>query len=116
MSRKSNRTKRKTSVRSDGSALAPLLIVGGLLVLGVALIAVLSANRPAQTAGASTGGSTGAPDQGAGTPRVAVAQDTFDLGTVHFNNTVQTVFDVRNDGDRNLQILGEPRVELLEGC
>lgn len=51
-----------------------------------------------------------------GSPRVAVAQEVVDYGDVKLNTTVQTVFEVQNVGDESLSILGEPRVELVEGC
>ncbi len=89
----------------------PLLIVGGLLILGVVLVIALVSNRPGETAG-----TTSTPEPVAGAPRVAVAQATIDLGTIRFNTPAQSVFTVRNVGDQALAVLGEPRVELVEGC
>lgn len=51
-----------------------------------------------------------------GAPRVAVAQESVDHGELKFDTPVSTVFQVSNIGDRPLQIFGEPRVELVEGC
>jgi hypothetical protein len=51
-----------------------------------------------------------------GAPSVAVDQEVIDYGDVKLGTTVTTVFNVRNVGDEPLQILGEPRVELVEGC
>jgi hypothetical protein len=51
-----------------------------------------------------------------GGPRVEVPQDYVDYGEVKLGETVKTVFEVRNVGDQTLTILGEPRVELIEGC
>ena len=51
-----------------------------------------------------------------GAPRVEVNQEIVDYGDVKLGTTVNTVFNVRNIGDEPLQILGEPRVELVEGC
>jgi hypothetical protein len=51
-----------------------------------------------------------------GAPRVAVAQDTFDYGDVKLGSTVETVFEVQNVGDKNLSIMENPQVEVLEGC
>ncbi len=53
----------------------------------------------------------------AGAPRLEVLpQDVIDYGAVKLGEVVTTVYTVRNVGDRPLTILGEPRVELVEGC
>ncbi len=52
----------------------------------------------------------------AGAPGVAVDQEVVNYGDVKLGTTVNTVFNVRNVGDEPLEILGEPRVELMEGC
>lgn len=51
-----------------------------------------------------------------GAPRVAVSQEVVDYGDVKVNTTIETVFRVRNVGDQPLKILGEPQVELVQGC
>ena len=51
-----------------------------------------------------------------GAPRVAVAQEVVDYGEVKVNTPIETVFRVQNIGDQPLKILGEPQVELVEGC
>jgi hypothetical protein len=52
-----------------------------------------------------------------GAPAVAVLpQDTIDYGNVKLGTTVDTVFKVRNVGDQPLVVLGEPQVELVQGC
>ena len=51
-----------------------------------------------------------------GTPKVVVNQTTIDEGYQKLNKTIRTSFTLRNDGDATLQILGEPKVELVEGC
>jgi hypothetical protein len=51
-----------------------------------------------------------------GAPSVEVAQESVDYGDVKMNTPVETVFRVRNVGDEALVILGEPQVELIEGC
>jgi len=51
-----------------------------------------------------------------GAPRVFVSQEVVDYGDVKLNTPIETVFRVRNLGDRPLQILGEPQVELVQGC
>lgn len=52
-----------------------------------------------------------------GAPRLEVLpQDVIDYGDVKLGTTITTVYTVRNVGDAPLVILGEPRVELVEGC
>lgn len=51
-----------------------------------------------------------------GGPRISVDQDYIDYGFVHFNTTIQTVFEVTNVGDKPLIIAGAPQVEVAEGC
>jgi len=52
----------------------------------------------------------------AGAPRLAVEQEVIDEGYIKLNNTIRTTFRLRNVGDEPLHILGEPAVELVEGC
>lgn len=51
-----------------------------------------------------------------GAPRVAVSEELIDYGDVKLNDTIETVFTISNVGDRALHILGEPPVEVVEGC
>ena len=52
-----------------------------------------------------------------GAPAVDVLpQDVVDYGDVKLGTTINTVFKVRNVGDEPLIVLGEPQVELMEGC
>lgn len=51
-----------------------------------------------------------------GAPSAEVNTTSVDLGDVTVNTPVQSAFTIRNVGDQPLMILGEPRVELVEGC
>ncbi len=52
-----------------------------------------------------------------GAPRVEVLpQDTVDYGDVKLGSNINTVFNVRNIGDEPLMVLGEPQVEVVQGC
>lgn len=51
-----------------------------------------------------------------GAPNAELDQTVMDYGDVPFNKPVEAVFNIRNTGDQPLQILGEARVELLQGC
>jgi len=65
----------------------------------------------------ATGGfGTEVPPTVTGAPRVAVSQEVVDYGEIKVDTPVETVFRVQNIGDQPLKILGEPQVELVEGC
>lgn len=51
-----------------------------------------------------------------GAPRLAVDQTTIDEGDIKVDTQIRTAYRLQNVGDRPLQILGEPAVELVEGC
>lgn len=56
------------------------------------------------------------PPQVTGAPRLAVDQTTIDEGDVKLGKTIRSAFRLRNVGDQPLQVLGEPQVEVVEGC
>ena len=70
-----------------------------LVVSGLALLLIFDNNSPE-----------------AGRPKVVVDQAVIDEGYQKLNKTIRTSFTLRNEGDATLQILGEPQVELVEGC
>lgn len=84
--------------------LLPTVIVGAVAVV-MAIAAVII-------------GSRGAPfePEVTGTARAEIEETSIDHGTLRFEQPVESVFRVRNVGDQPLLILGEPRVELVEGC
>ena len=49
-------------------------------------------------------------------PRLTVDRTIIDDGYVKFDTPVRATFKLNNIGNQSLQILGEPRVELIEGC
>ncbi len=51
-----------------------------------------------------------------GSPRLSVESEVIDEGDVKLNKTIRTTFRLKNVGDQPLKILGEPAVELVEGC
>lgn len=76
------------------AAAALVLVVGGLTIL-------LASN-------------SSEPEDG--TPKVIVDQPVIDEGYQKLDTPVRTSFTLRNNGDATLRILGEPTVELVEGC
>jgi hypothetical protein len=104
MTKKARRKRKQSSSRqfpwlwlATGGAL--LLIVGGLMMVWT----------PAETSSVVTPEVTGA-------PRLVIDQPVVDEGYLKFNTPVRTTFRLRNVGDQPLHILGEPQVELVEGC
>jgi len=53
---------------------------------------------------------------GGGRPELVVDQTVIDEGYVKLNTPVRTSFSIRNEGDGPLRVLGEPQVQLVEGC
>ena len=51
-----------------------------------------------------------------GRPAVQVSQTRFEYGEVHYNTPITTSFQVKNVGDNTLFILGDPQIQVLEGC
>lgn len=79
--------------------------VVGLLVVGAALLLLNKNRTPPGYEPSFTDG-----------PRVEVVQEVFDYGAVLVNTPIQTDFEIRNVGDKPLQIKELPVVEVREGC
>lgn len=62
------------------------------------------------------GGRTTTPPQVIGAPRLVVDQTAIDEGDVTLGKAIRSAFRLQNVGDQPLQILGEPQVEVVEGC
>jgi hypothetical protein len=75
-----------------------LLIVGGVVVW-------ISSNQE-----------TAVTPQVVGSPKLAVDQTVVDEGYLQYNVPVRTTYRLSNVGDQPLKIVGQPMVELVEGC
>jgi len=51
-----------------------------------------------------------------GAPALEVDRTEVDEGDIPLGRTIETTFRLRNVGDKPLHIMGEPQVELVEGC
>lgn len=88
--------------------------IAGAVVVIIATLALIS--RQNDTPGQTAFDANFEPEV-SGAPRVEVVQDdVIDYGNVSLGTTVTTEYTVRNVGDEPLVVLGEPRVELVEGC
>ena len=103
MSKKSNPRKRKPS---SLQSLWPWLAGIGVLVLIVGGVVVWTTSRP----GAAV------PPQVVGAPKLAVDQTVVDEGYMQYNVPVRTTYRLSNVGDQPLKIVGQPMMELVEGC
>ena len=109
-----HRKKRRTSLKQ--TPWLPVVAVGAVILI-VAAIAIFSQGDNGKPGGkGSSAFDASFTPEVSGAPRVMVTQDNIDYGDVKLGNTVKTVFEVRNVGDQPLSILGEPIVELVEGC
>jgi hypothetical protein len=87
----------------------PLYLAGGALlviIIGVVLLA---------NAGRGSSGSS-VPAQVTGKPSLVVDREQIDFGKVPLDIPVKATFKLSNAGDQALQILGEPVVEVKQGC
>lgn len=84
--------------------LLPAIVVGAIVVV-LAIVAAMTGSRRGPFEPEVTGA-----------PRAEFDQTSIDHGSMRFEQPVESVFKVRNVGDQTLTILGEPRVELVEGC
>lgn len=57
-----------------------------------------------------------APQMSDSTAKLVVDHTTIDDGYVKFGTPVQAIFRLSNSGSQPLQVLGQPKVELIEGC
>jgi hypothetical protein len=90
----------------------PWLIVAGalLLVIGGGLL-LWQPTSPAPPAAAPE-----VSPEVSGGPKLKVDQTVIDEGDVKLDTPVRTTFRLSNVGDQPLIILGQPQVELIEGC
>ncbi len=84
-----------------------VLGLGALLIVVVGLLIWRSSHAPAQAS---------PPPQVTGSAKLSVDRDVIDLGKVALGQTVQAQFKLKDVGDQPLQIVGNPRVELVKGC
>lgn len=78
--------------------------IGGVIVMAI-IIAIIIGNS-----------NTSSTPQVTGSPRAEIVQSTINHEYVSFEQPVESVFRIRNVGDKPLIILDEPRVELMQGC
>lgn len=109
MSKKS-RSKSKQKRRQPPSHQLPWswLAGGGVVLVLVAVLLVLQPwsgdDAPPVT------------PQVSGAPRLVVDQTTVDEGHIQYDVPIRTTFRLSNVGDQPLQVLGEPQVQLVQGC
>jgi hypothetical protein len=104
MSKRTSRRRNQQAPRSF--PLLALVIAGALVLLIGGGLAVWNSSRARPAA----------EPQVSGAPKLAVNHTTVDEGYVQFNVPVRTSFRLSNVGDQPLKILGQPQVELIEGC
>jgi hypothetical protein len=97
--------KRKTHSKRPTSSRKPTWFI---VAVGLALVLIMG--------GAAAFLITGNSWPATGTPKLVVEQTVIDEGYQTNNTPVRTAFTIRNEGDGPLRVLGEPQVELVEGC
>ena len=103
MSKKSRSRKDKPS---SLQSLWPWLAGIGVLALIVGGVVVWTTSSP----------ETAVTPQVVGAPKLVVDQTVVDEGYLQYNVPVRTTYRLSNVGDQPLKIVGQPMVELAEGC
>jgi hypothetical protein len=104
--RNSNRSKENPN-HSKKSNQALYLVLGGIVLVAVALFALWKSGQPDAPA---------VPIEVKGQPSLKVDQDRLDFGDVKLGQTVTASFVLTNVGDKNLRITSKPYIQVLEGC
>jgi len=100
---KSNRYSKKR--QGQNQRWLPILIaLGGLLLVGLAFLALRNKSTP------------GAAIEVTGTPSLKVDKEKVDLGDMKFNQLAQVSFQLTNIGDQTLRFTKDPYIEVVEGC
>ena len=86
----------------------PFFLAGGALLVIIIGVVLAIVGR-----GAS---GTSVPAQATGRPKLAVDRQQIDFGKVPLNIPVKATFKLSNVGDQPLQVLGQPLVEVKQGC
>ncbi|MBI3762635.1 MAG: hypothetical protein HY260_12360 [Chloroflexi bacterium] len=102
MSKRSNRNMPK---RSGGAPWPLLLALGGVLLVGIAVLVAWRGSAAPKAA-----------IEVSGAPKLKVNQEKVDLGNVPLGQTVRVSFEITNAGDRPLMFDAVPYVEVVEGC
>ncbi|MBK8023506.1 MAG: DUF1573 domain-containing protein [Chloroflexi bacterium] len=102
------RTRRKQSAPAERTRRNPMLLIGlaGTLLIAIVLVVVLS-NYPSQPPFVP---------EVTGQPHASIDSTLINHGDLKMEAYAESVFRIRNTGDQALRILGEPRVELVQGC
>ena len=86
----------------------PIVAGGALLIIIIGVVLWVNAGR------GSSG--TNVPALVTGKPSLVVDRAQIDFGKVPLDIPVKATFKLSNVGDQALQILGEPVVEVKQGC
>jgi len=100
---KSNRYSKKRQ-RQNQRWLPILITLGGLMLVGLAFLALRDKPAP------------GAAVEVTGAPSLKVDKEKVDLGEVKLGKTVEVTFQLTNVGDETLRFSEQPYVEVVEGC
>ncbi len=104
MSHNNSKKYAKKQPRKTANWLPILAVLGGLLLVGLAFLAMRGKTTP------------GAAIEVTGTPSLKVDKETVDLGDMKFNQLAQVSFRLTNVGDQTLRFTKDPYIEVVEGC
>lgn len=94
----------KKRQRQNRRWLPVLIALGGLLLVGLAFLALRDKPTP------------GAAVEVSGAPSLKVDKEKVDLGDMKFNQLAQVSFQLNNVGDQTLRFTKDPYIEVVKGC
>ena len=104
MSQNKHRKYSKKGQRPKSNWLPILITLGGLLLVGLAFLALRDKSTPGDAIEVT------------GAPSLKVDQQKIDLGDMKFNQPAQVSFQLTNVGDQTLRFTKDPYIEVVEGC
>ena len=104
MSQNKSKKFQKKRQRQRVKWLPILIALGGLLLVGLAFLALRDKPTP------------GAAIEVTGAPSLKVDKEKVDLGDVKLGKTVEVSFQLTNVGDETLRFEEQPYIEVMEGC
>ena len=104
MSQNKSRNYPKKRKKQNPSWLPVLAVLGGIVLIGLAIFALRKPAAPK------------AQIEVKGAPSLKADKDNIDLGEVKLGKTVEVSFQLTNVGDQTLRFSEQPYVEVVEGC
>ena len=105
MSQSKNKKYSSKAKKQSMKSMPLLIAAGGLLLIGLAFLALRGKTDAAE-----------AQIEVTGSPSLKVDQEKIELGNVKLGQYVSASFELANTGDQPLRFLEDPYIEVAAGC